>query len=97
MKDVVWTSLDKQVATVDASGVVRGITPGSTVITATTADGTNLVASTRLEVINSTGIHHISTNDDTEIQYFTLDGIKIEKPIKGQVYITNKGYKVMYK
>lgn len=97
MKDVVWTSLDKQVATVDASGVVRGITPGSTVITATTADGTNLIASTRLEVINPTGIHHISTNDDTEIQYFTLDGIKIEKPIKGQVYITNKGYKVMYK
>ncbi len=38
-KEVVWSSSDSAVASVDSTGVVSGITPGSTIITVTTADG----------------------------------------------------------
>lgn len=39
IKDVVWTSSNPKVATVDANGVVTGLKKGTAVITATTADG----------------------------------------------------------
>ena len=39
IKDVFWSSGDESVATVSSSGVVKGVSSGSTIITATTADG----------------------------------------------------------
>ncbi len=97
MKDVKWTSLDEQVATVDASGVVKGISQGKASIVAKTNDGTGLVANVTIDVIEPTGIGHVVLDGNADIQYFTVDGKKIDKPVRGQVYITNKGDKVLYK
>lgn len=97
MKDVKWTSLDEQVATVDVSGVVKGISQGKASIVAKTNDGTGLVANVTIDVVEPTGIGHVVLDGDADIQYFTVDGKKIDKPVRGQVYITNKGDKVLYK
>lgn len=97
MKDVKWTSLDEQVATVDASGVVKGISQGKASIVAKTNDGTGLVANVTIDVVEPTGIGHVVLDGDADIQYFTVDGKKIDKPVRGQVYITNNGDKVLYK
>lgn len=97
MKDVKWTSLDEEVATVDASGVVKGISQGKASIVAKTNDGTGLVANVTIDVVEPTGIGHVVLDGDADIQYFTVDGKKIDKPVRGQVYITNKGDKVLYK
>ena len=97
MKDVKWTSLDEQVATIDASGVVKGISQGKASIVAKTNDGTGLVANVTIDVVEPTGIGHVVLDGDADIQYFTVDGKKIDKPVRGQVYITNKGDKVLYK
>lgn len=97
MKDVKWTSLDEKVATVDASGVVKGISQGKASIVAKTNDGTGLVANVTIDVVEPTGIGHVVLDGDADIQYFTVDGKKIDKPVRGQVYITNKGDKVLYK
>ena len=43
-KTVTWSSSDENVATVDTSGKVTGISAGTTTITATTNDGSNLSA-----------------------------------------------------
>lgn len=97
MKDVKWTSLDEQVATVDASGVVKGISQGKASIVAKTNDGTGLVANVTIDVVEPTGIGHVVLDGNADIQYFTVDGKKIDKPVRGQVYITNKSDKVLYK
>jgi len=44
-KDVVWTSSNPAVATIDENGLVRAVSRGMTIITATTKDGSNLSAS----------------------------------------------------
>ncbi|HSQ88868.1 Ig-like domain-containing protein [Romboutsia sp.] len=48
-KDVLWSSLDNSIATVDNNGTVTGVAPGLTVITATTVDG-NFEASCQVSV-----------------------------------------------
>ena len=49
-KAVKWTSSDTNVATVTASGVIKGISNGECYITATTTDGSNLSASIKIIV-----------------------------------------------
>ena len=44
MKDVVWSTSDTTIATVDQNGNVTGLKKGVALITATTKDGTNLTA-----------------------------------------------------
>ena len=48
--DVVWTSSDENIATVTPDGLVRAIYPGKAIITATTADGSNLAATCEVTV-----------------------------------------------
>lgn len=45
-----WTSSDKNVATVDSAGNVKGVKPGTVTITAKTTDGSNLTATASVEV-----------------------------------------------
>ena len=49
-KNVVWTSSDTNIATVDSNGKVIGITNGTCYITATTTDGSDLSASIKIVV-----------------------------------------------
>ncbi|MDD2973215.1 MAG: Ig-like domain-containing protein, partial [Lachnospiraceae bacterium] len=50
-KKVLWSSTDEEVATVDKSGEVTGITVGKTTITATAADGSGVKGIYELQVI----------------------------------------------
>ncbi len=50
-RSVAWTSDDEEVARVDADGVVTAVSVGTTMITATTNDGTELSASCTVKVI----------------------------------------------
>lgn len=50
-KDVVWTTCDASIATVNSDGLVTAIGRGITTITATTTDGTNLSASCLVNVL----------------------------------------------
>lgn len=49
-KKVTWKSSNKKVATVDANGVVTGVSKGTCTITATTADGTKKTATCKIQV-----------------------------------------------
>ena len=51
IKDVVWTTSDKLVATVDEYGIVKAVGPGNAVITATAVDGSGKNASCEVAVI----------------------------------------------
>ena len=58
-KSVTWTSSNTSVATVSSTGVVTAVADGTTTITATTADGTNLSATCEVTVaipVPATGI-----------------------------------------
>ncbi|MGN0779276.1 MAG: Ig-like domain-containing protein [Aristaeellaceae bacterium] len=50
IKAVTWTSTNEKVATVDASGVVTGVSKGSATIKATAADGSKRIASFQVTV-----------------------------------------------
>ena len=52
-KDVVWSSSDMWVASVDANGLVRAYSVGEAIITASTTDGSNLSASCKVTVLTS--------------------------------------------
>ena len=52
-KDVVWSSSDMWVASVDENGLVRVYSVGEAIITATTVDGSNLSASCKVTVLTS--------------------------------------------
>lgn len=47
---LVWKSDDATCVTVDANGTLKALKPGTTVVSATTTDGTNLVASCQVTV-----------------------------------------------
>lgn len=53
-KTVQWSSSDPVVASVDADGMVTALSEGTTTITATTVDGSNLSASCQITVVGPT-------------------------------------------
>ena len=88
LKDIVWTSSDESVATVE-DGIVSSHQCGSVTITARTTDGSNLSASCMVTVEISTVIENIRAEMNNSI-YYTLDGIQVYKEnLTPGVYIKN--------
>lgn len=97
MSEVTWKSEDTDIATVDENGILKAITPGVVKVTATTKDGSNLSAYINIIVTEPTGINGVVTDDkDADTIYYDLEGRKIQNPTKGNIYITNKGKKVVF-
>ena len=97
MSEVTWKSEDTDIATVDENGILKAITPGVVKITATTKDGSNLSAYINIIVTEPTGINGVIADDkDADTIYYDLEGKKIQTPTKGNIYITNKGKKVVF-
>lgn len=77
---------------------------GIVTVRATTLDGSNLYAD--YDVLcnvdkNTTGIvviekDYLRQDDSTPIIYYDLEGRKIQTPVKGHLYITNKGKKIVF-
>jgi len=49
-KDIEWTSADPTIATVNADGLVTGVAPGETVVTASAVDGSGVTATCAVKV-----------------------------------------------
>lgn len=60
---VSWSSSNPSVATVDEDGAVRGVSPGTVRITATTTDGSNLSASVEITVRSADDIRWVDVTD----------------------------------
>lgn len=80
-KSVTWKSSDSQVATVSGDGMVKALSEGNTVITATTNDG-NYSASCGLKVIDGSNVMNKTNFSPTDIYE---DKIILESPIEGEV------------
>lgn len=67
-QEVTWSTSNEEVATVDESGKVTGISEGSVVISATSVIDTSLVASYTIQVNNyATATNITITNTETEV------------------------------
>ncbi len=62
-KTVIWSSSDPSVAIIDEDGLVTAITSGTTTITVTTTDGSNLSASCVVTVTEDNYNNYLSMND----------------------------------
>lgn len=86
-----WTSYDPLVATVDANGLVTATGIGTTIIKATTTDGSNLSALCGIHVTAADGIGNVTIGDDEDAIYYTIDGIRLSgKPQQPGIYIRLK-------
>lgn len=77
-RELVWTSSDSSVATVDANGVVKGIKNGIVTITAKTKDG-KVVASTKIIIDENINNEKLSVFDDdhTPVTWDGANDLKI--------------------
>ena len=78
-KDVIWSSSDSNVATVDENGVVTGVGAGTAIIKATAADGKGAYAECKVTVVyNSVTLIDASENysNETEAMVITLKYIR---------------------
>ena len=97
MSEVTWKSEDTDIATVDENGILKAIACGVVKVTATTKDGSNLSAYINIIITEPTGINSVVADDkDADTIYYDLEGRKIQTPAKGNIYITNKGKKVVF-
>ncbi len=82
-KNVIWTSSDEAIATVDANGVVTGVAAGTATITATTEDGgktaTCAVTVKKIDVTGISSIRQKSDNKDvTELNIYLRDRVELK-------------------
>ncbi len=77
-RELVWTSSDDTIASVDSNGVVKGIKNGVVTITATTKDG-KVVASTTITVDDSINDEELNVydNDHTPVTWNGTNDLKI--------------------
>ena len=81
--DVVWSTNNAELATVDEQGLVTVKAQGEVVITATTTDGTNISASCNIHCIPGSGIVLTDITNGEDAQFYTLDGRRISTLRKG--------------
>lgn len=85
-KTVEWSSSDTEIATVDESGVVKGLEPGTVVITATCGSVSDSI---EIDVTVPSGIDNIEAGA-TEATYYNIHGIKVDNPTEPGVFIVRK-------
>ena len=97
-KNVVWTSNNTSVATVNSNGVVTGISPGTATITVTTVDG-NKTATSKITVVADSEEPPINENEYviiTEVYYgnITDSAVVTEGSDKTIEYSPYEGYEL---
>ena len=77
-KDLIWTSADEGIATVDNEGVVTGVAVGEVIITASKTIGGNLVERTcTVNVLNNVSTHRGTAADPFDVE----DAVNVAKGI----------------
>ena len=75
LQDVVWSSNNELIATVDGNGVVKGISEGKVIITATATDGTNVNGTIEITVLLAPTYSETTITSNTEKSgKYTPDG-----------------------
>lgn len=82
---------------IDDNDIVTGVTPGTATIALTTRDGSNLSKQIMLKVVEPTGIEKIGVSTSATTKYYNLEGIQVQSPLKGRIYVTDKGKKIIIK
>ncbi len=96
-KNVIWTSSDKNVATVDENGIVMGIKAGTVTITVTTEDG-GYTAQCMVKVMETTVIEPIehATVSLTNAKVRAGNTFEIDVVLEGNTGFANLGVEVGY-
>lgn len=85
--DLIWTSSDESVATVDNSGIVAGISPGNATITAKIAYIDGFSATCDVTVNSIAGIEDIVSDEsydpDGLLDVYNLQGVKVSGSLDG--------------
>lgn len=85
---VVWSSSDPSIATVSERGDVVGISFGQATITVAIAMDPAFKADCIVTVYDPNGVDTIDAENASPIEdFYTLDGIKVEKPTRSGIYI----------
>ncbi|MDE5745149.1 MAG: leucine-rich repeat protein [Paramuribaculum sp.] len=84
-KTVIWSSSDASVASVDATGLVTGIKPGTAVITASTSNGLTATCAVTVKA-KPAGIDGVEGDDENVV---SVDGGNIIAPEGSEVFDLN--------
>lgn len=83
-----WTTSDPNVATVSSRGDVLAVSPGHAVITATIAYAPEFKSDCLVTVYDPSGVESVeSPSQCPVVAYFTLEGIRIERPSAPGIYV----------
>ncbi len=82
-----WSSSDPSVATVSQRGDVVAVGFGTAIVTATIALDDTFKAECIVNVTDPNGVDTIDSETSQEKEYFTLDGLKINRPTAPGIYI----------
>ncbi len=89
IKTLEWSSDNSEVASVDETGTVTALQPGTATISATTTDGSNIVAYCYITVKYGAGLNSI-TDNNSDNQIFNINGTKMYELPKRGFYIQGK-------
>ena len=78
-KSLSWNSSDPNVATVSDNGLVKAISAGTVIITATCGE---VSATCEIIVLNDAGVDSLLANPESDISVYSTDGILIKKDCK---------------
>lgn len=86
--NIIWSSSDPTVATVNERGDVVAVNLGQATITATIAMDNSFKAECIVNVYDPSGVDSIDVDNESPIEeYYTLDGVLIEQPTAKGIYI----------
>lgn len=74
IKDVNWSSTNKEVASVTSEGILTAVSAGVATIIASTKDGSNLSTTSVITVDDKSGIRNVLIEDNTKVKIFNLQG-----------------------
>ncbi|MDE6288560.1 MAG: Ig-like domain-containing protein [Muribaculaceae bacterium] len=85
VQDVQWSSLNPDIATVDAEGNITGVEVGTTVVSAATTDGSDLTASCLVTVTEADGIFSVTCDSMTVVvengTEIIIQGLPYDEPV----------------
>jgi uncharacterized protein YjdB len=94
-KDLLWSSSDNAVASVNNDGLVTLLSKGTAAITAESSDGSNVRAECVIIVSENTGLEDILLDKTSYVKIYTLSGVLVYEGEYSQSNLSNGTYIVL--
>lgn len=94
-KVLLWQSSDEKVASVDNTGFIRMIKKGTSVISASATDGSNVKAECMVIVSELSGMETIITDKQTYMKIFNLSGNLVYEGVYGDLNLESGIYIIL--